>query len=55
MKIRQLGDDLFFADRQTGGQTDRRLVVAFSNFSNARGLSVLTVRAFLWNYIMTNL
>jgi len=35
MKTRPVGAELFHADRQTDGPTDRKeLVVAFRNFSN---------------------
>jgi len=39
MKIRPVGDELFNADRETDGHTDRqdmtKLKVAFRSFSNA--------------------
>ena len=36
MTIRSVGDELFHAERRTGGQTDRTsLIVAFRNYANA--------------------
>ena len=35
MNIRPVGAELFHADRRTGGQTWRSLIVAFRNFANS--------------------
>jgi hypothetical protein len=36
LKIRSVGGELFYAERQTGGETDMtKLIVAFCNFAKA--------------------
>jgi len=47
MKIRQVGDELFQADRWADGQTDMtKLTVAFGNFANAPSKRTCTTKQY---------
>ena len=53
LKIRQLGDELFPADRETDGWRDvTNIVVALRNFANAPKSSILSFVALCDNFLL---